>query len=46
MAVSDEYWMLWNFYGKEHDDIDISNQVPKFHDVHHIRLKTFQNSYS
>ncbi len=40
-AVSDEDWMLWNFYDKEHDYTDISNQVPKFHDVHHVCLKTF-----
>jgi hypothetical protein len=41
MAVSDEDWMLWNFYDKEHDYMDISNQVPKFHDVHHVWVKKF-----
>jgi hypothetical protein len=41
MAVSDEDWMLWNFYHKEHDNMDISNQVPKFHDVHHVWVKSF-----
>jgi hypothetical protein len=41
VAVSDEDWMPWNFYDKEHDYTDISNQVPKFHDVHHVWVKTF-----
>ena len=41
MAVSDEDWMLWNFYDKEHDYMDISNQLSKFHDVHHVWVKTF-----
>ncbi len=41
MAVSDEDWMLWNFYDKEHGYADITNQVPKFHNVHHIWVKTF-----
>jgi hypothetical protein len=36
VAVSDEDLMLWNFYEKECDYIDISNQVPKYHDVHHV----------
>jgi hypothetical protein len=39
MAISDEDWMLWNFYDKERDYTDI--QVPKFHDVHHVWVKTF-----
>ncbi len=41
VAVSDEDCMLWNFYDKEHDYMDISNQMPKFHDVHHVWVKTF-----
>ncbi len=36
VAVSDENWILWNFYDKERDYTDISKQVPKFHDVHHV----------
>ncbi len=40
VAVSDKDWMLWNFYDKECGYTDISNQVPKFHDVHHVRVKT------
>jgi hypothetical protein len=36
VAVSDENWILWNFYDKELDYTDISKQVPKFHDVHHV----------
>jgi hypothetical protein len=41
MAILDEDWMLWNFYDKECDYTDISNQLPKFHDVHHVLVKTF-----
>ncbi len=41
VAISDEDWMLWNFYDKECDYMYISTQVPKFHDVHHMRVKTF-----
>jgi hypothetical protein len=40
LAVSDENWILWNFYDKERDYSDISKQVPKFHDVHHVQVKT------
>jgi hypothetical protein len=36
VAVSNENWILWNFYDKEHDYTDISKQVQKFHDVHHV----------
>jgi hypothetical protein len=41
VAVSDEDWMIWNFYDKEQDDTVISNQVPKFHDVHYVVVKIF-----
>jgi hypothetical protein len=41
VAVSDEDWMLWNVYDKERDNMDISNQVPKFHDAYHVWVKTF-----
>ncbi len=41
MAVFDEDCMLWNFCDKDHDDMDISNQVPKIYDVHHVWVKTF-----
>ncbi len=40
VAVSDEDWMLWNFYEKECDYTD-SNQVPKYHDVHHVWVRSF-----
>jgi hypothetical protein len=36
VAVSNENWILLNFYDKEHDYTDINKQVPKFHDVHHV----------
>ncbi len=36
VAVSDENWIFWNFYDKERDYTDVSKQVPKFHDVHHV----------
>jgi hypothetical protein len=39
VAVSDEDWMVWNFYDKEWDYTEISNQVPKYHDVHHVQVK-------
>jgi hypothetical protein len=38
VAVSDEEWMLWNFFEKGCDYTDISNQVPKYHDVHNVRV--------
>jgi hypothetical protein len=41
VAVSDEDWMLWNFHDEICDYTDISNQVSKFHDVHHVWVKTF-----
>ena len=39
VAVSDEDWMVWNFYDKERDYTNISNQMPKYHDVHHVWVK-------
>ncbi len=39
VAVSDEDWLVWNFYGKEQDYTEILNQVPKYHDVHHVWVK-------
>jgi hypothetical protein len=41
VTVSDEDWMLCYFYDKECDYMDISNQVPKFHGVHNVWVKTF-----
>jgi hypothetical protein len=41
VTISDEDWIYWNLYYIEHDDTDISNQLPKFYDVHHIWVKTF-----
>jgi hypothetical protein len=41
MAVSNKDWMLWNLYDKECDYTDVSNQVLKFHDVHHVWVKIF-----
>ncbi len=39
VAISDNDWMLWNFYHKQQDFTESSNQVPPFHDVHHVRVK-------
>ncbi len=39
VAISDNDWMLWNFYHKQQDVTDISNQVQNFHDVHHVQVK-------
>jgi hypothetical protein len=36
VAISDDDWMLWNFYPKQQVVTDVSNQVPNFHDVHHV----------
>jgi hypothetical protein len=44
VAISDEDWMLWNFYDTQHGDINISNQVPKFDEVHHVWVKRFSNN--
>ncbi len=41
VAVSDEDWMVLNFYDKERDHTEILNQVPKYHDVHHVWVKQF-----
>jgi hypothetical protein len=41
VAVSDEDGVLWNFYEKERDYTDISNQVPKYHDVHYVWVRSF-----
>ncbi len=39
VAISDDDWMLWNFYHKQKHITELSNQVPLFHDVHHVRVK-------
>ncbi len=39
VAISDDDWMLWNFYHKKQDITELSNQVPLFHEVHHVRVK-------
>ena len=39
VAISDDDWMLWNFYHKQQDITELSNQVPLFHNVHHVRVK-------
>ena len=39
VAISDDDWMLWNFYHKQQDITELSTQVPLFHDVHHVRVK-------
>ena len=41
VALSDEDWMLWNLYDQNVGDKEISNQVPKFLEVHHVRVKSF-----
>ncbi len=39
VAVSDEGWMVWIVHDKEQDYTEILNQVPKYHDVHHVWVK-------
>ncbi len=45
VAQSDENWMVWNFCQKKsNEDNDIMSHVPKFLNVHHVVVKTFQGS--
>ena len=43
VAISDDNWMLWNFDDKNDSDMNISNQVPKFLEVHHVWVNTLCN---
>ncbi len=43
MAQSNENWMVWNFHQKIIiEEKDITSHVPKFVNVHHVVIKTFQ----
>ena len=45
VAQSDEIWMVWNFHQKKsNEDNDIISHVPKFLNVYHVVVKTFQGS--
>jgi hypothetical protein len=45
VAQSDENWMVWNVHQKKsNEDNDIMSHVPKFLNVHHVVVKTFQGS--
>jgi hypothetical protein len=42
VACSKDMWKVWNFHHKKSTGVeDISSEVPKFLDVHHVCLKTF-----
>ncbi len=44
-AQSNENWMVWNFHQKKiTKEKDITSHVPKFVNVHHVVVKTFQGS--
>ncbi len=45
VAQSNENWMVWNFQQKKiTKEKDIRSHVPKFVNVHHVVVKTFQGS--
>jgi hypothetical protein len=45
VAQSDEIWMVWNFHQKKSNEAnDIIAHVPKFLNVHHVVVKTFQGT--
>ena len=45
VAQSNENWMVWNFPQKKiPEEKDITSHVPKFVNVHHVVVKTFQGS--
>jgi hypothetical protein len=42
VACLEDMWKVWNFHQKKSTGVkDISSEVPKFLDVHHVCLKTF-----
>jgi hypothetical protein len=43
VALSDDDWMLWNFDDRKFDTTDISNYIPKFLDVFHVRVTKFSD---
>jgi hypothetical protein len=42
VAQSNENWMVWDF--QQQQKKDITSHVPKFVNVHHVVVKTFQGS--
>jgi hypothetical protein len=45
VAQSDEIWMVWNFHQKKsNEENDMISHVPKFLNVHHVVVKTFQGT--
>ncbi len=45
VARSDDIWMVWTFHQKKsNEDNDIMEHVPKFLNVHHVVVKTFQKT--
>jgi hypothetical protein len=43
VVQSNENWMVWNFHQKNEDN-DIMSHVPKFLNVHHVVVETFQGN--
>jgi hypothetical protein len=45
LACLEDMWKVWNFHQKKSTGVeDITSEVPKFLDVHHVCLKTFRNT--
>jgi hypothetical protein len=45
VACSEDMWKAWNFHQKNSTGVEnISSEVPKFLDVHHVCLKKFHET--
>ncbi len=45
VACLEDTWKVWNFHQKKSTGVeDISSEVPKFLDIHHVCLKTFRKT--
>ena len=45
VAMSDDDWMLWNFDNKTIDLNVISNHIPQFLDVYHVRVTRLHDQF-
>jgi len=43
--MSDDDWMLWNFDNKTIDLNVISNHIPQFLDVYHVRVTRLHDQF-
>lgn len=44
-ALSDDDWLIWNFDDRKINTDSISNHIPLFLEVHHVRVTRFQNQH-